>query len=121
MELQYAGAYNPLFIIRGKELIEFKPDNIAIGSYTGTQQKQYTNHVFQIETGDVIYIFSDGYADQFGGPDGKKFKLAQFKAMLLNLNGFSMEQQQIALESSIVAWRGVLQQVDDMLVIGIKI
>ncbi len=121
MELQYAGAYNPLFIIRGKELIEIKADNIAIGSYTETQQQNYTNHIIPLQKGDTIYIFSDGYADQFGGPDGKKFKQAQFKTMLMNLNGVSMEQQKIALERSIEEWRGVLQQVDDMLVIGVSV
>ncbi len=121
MELQYAGAYNPLFIIRSKELIEIKADNIAIGSYTEGQVQNYSNHIVPLHKGDTIYIFSDGYADQFGGPDGKKFKLAQFKTMLMNLNGVSMEQQQIALERSIEEWRGVLQQVDDMLIIGVRV
>ncbi len=121
MELQYAGAYNPLFIIRGKELIEVKADNIAIGSYTAAQQQHYTNHIIPIQKGDTIYIFSDGFADQFGGPDGKKFKLTQFKTMLMNLNGVSMDQQKIALARSIEEWRGVLQQVDDMLVIGVRV
>jgi serine phosphatase RsbU (regulator of sigma subunit) len=121
MELQYAGAYNPLFIVRGKELIEVKADNIAIGSYTEGQTQNYTNHIIPIQKGDTIYIFSDGYADQFGGPDGKKFKQAQFKNMLLNMSGIAMEQQKIALEHSIEEWRGVLQQVDDMLVIGVRV
>ena len=98
-----------------------KEDNLAIGSYTETHQKHYTNHIVPLQKGDTIYVFSDGYSDQFGGPDGKKFKLTQFKTMLLNLNGVSMEQQKVALERSIEEWRGVLQQVDDMLVIGVKI
>jgi serine phosphatase RsbU (regulator of sigma subunit) len=121
MELQYAGAYNPLLIVRNKEIIEIKADSIAIGSYTEIQRQSYTNHSLQLQKGDTIYVFSDGYSDQFGGPDGKKFKLNQFKTMLLNLNGVSMQQQQIALERSIEEWRGVLQQVDDMLIIGVKI
>ncbi len=121
MELQFAGAYNPLFIVRGHELIEIKADNIAIGSYTAGQSQNYTNHIVPLKKDDTVYIFSDGYADQFGGPDGKKFKQAQFKTMLINMSGVSMEQQQIALERSIEEWRGVLQQVDDMLVIGVKI
>lgn len=121
MELQFAGAYNPCFIVRGKELIELKADNIAIGSYTDSQIQNYNNQTLPLQKGDTIYIFSDGYADQFGGPDGKKFKLAQFKTMLINLSGISMEQQHIALERSIEEWRGVLQQVDDMLIIGVKI
>jgi serine phosphatase RsbU (regulator of sigma subunit) len=121
MELQFAGAYNPLFIIRGGEFIEVKPDNIAIGSYVETQQNSYNNHKIQLQKGDTIYIFSDGYADQFGGPDGKKFKINQFKAMISSLSGVAMDQQKIAIEKSIEEWRGVLQQVDDILVIGVRV
>lgn len=121
MELQFAGAYNPLFIVRGSEFIEVKGDNIAIGSYTETHQQKYTNHVIRLQKGDTVYIFSDGYADQFGGPEGKKFKLAQFKTMLLALNGVSMEQQKLVIERSLETWRGVLQQVDDILVIGVRV
>jgi len=121
MELQFAGAYNPLFIVRGGEFIEVKGDNIAIGSYVDSQESKYNNHKIQLQKGDTIYIFTDGYIDQFGGPDGKKFKLNQFKTMLSTLNGVSMDQQKIALEKSIDEWRGVLQQVDDILVIGVRI
>lgn len=121
MELQYAGAYNPLFIIRNREFIEVKADNIPIGSYTEDQPANYTNHQIQIMKGDSIYIFSDGYADQFGGPDGKKFKINQFKNMLLTLNSVSMEHQKEMIEKSIEEWRGVLQQVDDILVIGVRV
>jgi ligand-binding sensor domain-containing protein/serine phosphatase RsbU (regulator of sigma subunit) len=121
LELQFAGAYNPLFIIRGSEFIEVKGDNIAIGSYVESQQSSYTNHRIQLMKGDIIYIFTDGYADQFGGPEGKKFKLPQFKTMLSTLNNVSMEQQSLIIEKSIEQWRGVLQQVDDILVIGVKI
>lgn len=122
LELQFAGAYNPLFIVRGNELIERKGNIISIGSYTKTQQQQlYTNHVIQLQKDDTIYIFSDGYADQFGGSEGKKFKINKFKTMLLSFNGVSMEQQKNILEKSIEEWRGSLQQVDDILVIGIKI
>ena len=108
-------------IVRNKEIIEIKADNIAIGSYTEGQVQPYTNHSLVLEKGDTIYVFSDGYSDQFGGPDGKKFKINQFKMMLLSLSGVPMHQQQIALEKSIVEWRGVLQQVDDMLVIGVRV
>jgi serine phosphatase RsbU (regulator of sigma subunit) len=121
LELQFAGAYNPLFIVRGGEFIEVKGDNIAIGSYTGIQQSTYTNHRIQLQKGDIIYVFTDGYIDQFGGPDGKKFKLNQFKSMLSTLNNVSLPQQALIIEKSIEQWRGVLQQVDDILVIGVKI
>lgn len=122
MELQFAGAYNPLFIVRNKELIELKGDSIAIGMYSDeTRSQSYTNHKIQLQKGDTLYVFSDGYADQFGGPNGKKFKMNQFKSMLLSLEGVPMEQQHVALERSIEQWRGVLQQVDDILVIGVRI
>jgi serine phosphatase RsbU (regulator of sigma subunit) len=121
MELQYAGAYNPLFIIRNREFIEVKADSIAIGSYTDAGSPKYTTHKILLQKGDIIYIFSDGYADQFGGPDGKKFKINQFKHMLLTMNGMPLEDQKEMLEKSIEEWRGMLQQVDDMLVIGVKI
>ncbi|MGZ4117904.1 MAG: SpoIIE family protein phosphatase, partial [Bacteroidia bacterium] len=121
MELQYAGAYNPLLIVRNKEIIELKADSIAIGSYTETQKQPYTNHTIQLQKGDTIYVFSDGYADQFGGPDGKKFKINQLKTMLINLSGAPMHQQKMTLEKSIEEWRGVLQQVDDMLIIGVRV
>jgi serine phosphatase RsbU (regulator of sigma subunit) len=121
LELKYAGAYNPLIVLRNKELIELKADNIAIGSYITNAVETYTNQKLQLQKGDTIYAFTDGYTDQFGGPDGKKFKLNQFKTMLLSMDGVAMDQQKIILEKSIEEWRGVLQQVDDILVIGIKI
>jgi ligand-binding sensor domain-containing protein/serine phosphatase RsbU (regulator of sigma subunit) len=121
MELQYAGAYNPLFIIRNGEFIEVKADNIAIGSYIDNQNTTYTNHKIQLQKGDVIYIFTDGYIDQFGGPDGKKFKLTQFKTMISSLTNVPLQQQSVIIEKSIEQWRGALQQVDDILVIGVKI
>jgi serine phosphatase RsbU (regulator of sigma subunit) len=121
MELQYAGAYNPLFIIRNGEFIEVKADNIAIGSYIDNQHSNYTNHKIQLQKGDVIYIFTDGYIDQFGGPDGKKFKLTQFKSMISSLTNVPLQQQSMIIEKSIEQWRGELQQVDDILVIGVKI
>lgn len=121
LELEYAGAYNPLFIVRGKELLETKADNIAIGSYSKNNLENYKNHIIQLQKADTIYIFSDGYADQFGGANGKKFKIAQFKAMLISLNGMAMEKQKEIIERSIEEWRGPLQQVDDMLIIGVKV
>jgi hypothetical protein len=72
-KLQYAGANNPIYILRNKELIVLKPDKQAIGSVS-EELKAFTNHEFDLQTGDLIYMFTDGYADQFGGPDGKKLK-----------------------------------------------
>ena len=121
LELQFAGAYNPLFVVRGKELIEIKGDSLAIGSYTERHHQNYTNNILQLQKNDTIYIFSDGYSDQFGGPEGKKFKINQFKTMLLSMNGVEIDKQKELLEKSIESWRGALQQVDDMLVIGVRV
>lgn len=121
LELEFAGAYNPLLILRGKELIEVKGDNIAIGSYMDGHHQEFSRHKIQLQKGDVLYIFTDGYVDQFGGPEGKKLKMAQFKSILNGIHQLPMAQQKEALERSIEDWRGALQQVDDMLVIGVRI
>ena len=79
--LEYAGAFNPLIVVRKGELIEIKADRFAIGRATGSE-KTFTNHEIQLEEGDALYLYSDGYADQFGGPEGKKFKTAALKELL---------------------------------------
>lgn len=121
MELQYAGAYNPLYIVRNSELKEIKADALAIGTYAENNSSRYTNHTVQLEKGDSLYIFSDGYVDQFGGPQGKKFKYSQFKELLVSTSRLGMDEQQRALDKTIEDWRFKLEQVDDILVIGVKI
>ncbi|GAB4131985.1 MAG: hypothetical protein Fur0041_02890 [Bacteroidia bacterium] len=121
LELQYAGAYNPLFHFRQKHFTELKPDKIAIGVFKDEEHMPYANHVIQLQPGDTFYLFSDGYADQFGGPQGKKFKITQMKAMLLNLQDYEMQEQRAIMDQTIENWRGALEQVDDMLVIGVRV
>jgi serine phosphatase RsbU (regulator of sigma subunit)/ligand-binding sensor domain-containing protein len=118
-ELEYAGAYNPLFIIRKKELIEVKGDKFPIG--ISDHRKQFANNNVSLEKGDAIYIFSDGYADQFGGPGGKKYMRKRFKDHLLSIQHLSMEEQRLAINTALVDWQGPSEQVDDILVIGIRI
>ena len=117
-EIQYAGAYNPLYLIRNKEITQIKADKFAIGTYFEDNTKKYTNHVIKLEKDDYIYIFSDGYADQFGGPKGKKFMYKRFRDYLLSLTGKSMETQKHFLNNGIEQWKGPLEQIDDILVIG---
>jgi len=122
MILEFAGAFNPLYLIRDNKITEIKGDRFAIGlDETNFKDQTFKNHLIPIQQGDIIYIFSDGFADQFGGPDGKKYKYRRFRHLLLNLHRLSMEKQHEILENNVMEWRGMQEQVDDILVIGIKI
>lgn len=117
--LQYAGANNPLWIIRNGELIETKPDKQPIGKFD--KQTPYTTHQFELQKEDTIYIFSDGYVDQFGGVKGKKFKAKALKEMLLSIQQHPMNKQHDILEENFETWRGDLEQIDDVCVFGVRI
>jgi serine phosphatase RsbU (regulator of sigma subunit) len=122
MILEFAGAFNPLYLIRDNKITEIKGDRYAIGlDETNFMDQTFKNHLIPIQQGDIIYIFSDGFADQFGGTDGKKYKYRRFRHLLLNLHHLSMERQHEILENNVIEWRGNQEQVDDILVIGIKI
>ena len=120
LELQFSGAYNPLYIIRGNELIQYKADKFPVGMFIGEKQN-FTNHSIQLQKGDSIYIFSDGYADQFGGPRGKKFMAGNFRQLLSDVSKLPIERQKTMLNQTIEEWRGNLEQVDDILIIGVKV
>ncbi len=120
-ELQFAGAYNPLYLIRDGEVVQVKADKFAIGTYYEDESKKFTNHTIQLQPNDYIYVFSDGYADQFGGPKGKKFMYKRFRDYLLTLNGKSMGTQKEFLNNTLEDWKGPLEQIDDILVIGMHI
>lgn len=119
--LHYAGAYNPLFIVRDGELIENRADKISIGSYKHRSQKKFTTYEHQLQKGDGVYIFSDGYADQFGGVYGKKFMLRKFRQLLIDLHVRPPHEQKQQLVNHLQQWQGDHDQVDDILVIGVKI
>jgi serine phosphatase RsbU (regulator of sigma subunit) len=118
--LQFAGANNPLFQIRNDELIEHKPDKMPIGIH-GKVMVPFTNHEIIFEKGDVLYTFSDGYADQFGGPLGKKFMIKKFKDKLLDLHKKPMNLQKKELVETLENWMANTRQVDDILVMGIRL
>lgn len=120
-ELEYAGAFNPLFIVRHGELIRVKGNRYPIGPHIDGANRTFTNHKIQLEYGDNLYLFTDGYADQFGGPEGKKMKYNQFRDLLVENWQKDMDTQLIKVEQQLKYWKGDLEQVDDILVIGLKI
>ncbi len=120
LELEFAGAYNPVYIIRKAELNTIDADKFAIGSFS-FGEKEFRNHRYQLEPGDSIYVFTDGYADQFGGPQGRKFMKKRFRETLLSIQNLPMKSQYVKLNEIFDDWAGNLSQLDDVLVIGIKV
>lgn len=120
-KIDFAGANNPLWMVRDGEIIDFRGDRQPVGIYGDNLDTPYTNHTIDIQDGDSVYIFSDGYADQFGGPRGKKFKYSQFKKLLVQINNETMESQRDTLNTRIEEWMGDQEeQIDDILVVGIR-
>ncbi len=120
MELEFSGAQNPAYVVRNGELIELSGDAFSIGSYVNGE-REFTGKKMDLQAGDCIYTFSDGYADQFGGPQSKKFMRKQFRQLLVEIHTLPMEEQHKVIESRFDAWRGELEQVDDVLVIGVRV
>ncbi len=118
--LEFAGANNPLWLLRGKELYEYKADKMPIGSYLETE-KPFSSTVIQLQKNDVIYLSTDGYADQFGGPKGKKFKYKPLMELLIKNGGQSMNQQKELLEITFEKWKNKLEQIDDVSIVGVRI
>ncbi len=120
LEMEFSGAQNPAYIVRNAELIELDGDAFSIGSYVNGE-REFSPKNFTLQTGDCIYLFSDGYADQFGGPAGKKFMRKQFRQLLTEIQTLTMSEQQSRIADRFDAWRGDGEQVDDVLVIGIRV
>ncbi len=120
-KIEYAGAYNPLYLVRNGELTKVKADKFAIGTYLDNSERKYTNHEIQLQEGDMVYIFSDGYADQFGGPKGRKFMYRNFQEYLIQIAGESLEKQKELLHQKHIDWRGKEIQIDDIIVIGFSV
>ncbi len=120
LELQYAAAYNPLYIIRNGELIQHDANKFPIGAFIG-EKEDFANTTIQLQKNDQLYLFSDGYADQFGGPKGKKFMVGSFRKLLTQVSAMPIKEQLDHLDKTLSSWQGDLEQVDDVLVIGVKI
>ncbi len=118
--LEFAGANNPLIIIRNNELIEIKGDKMPIGIHDRADEP-FTNHEVELEDGDVIYTLSDGYQDQFGGPKGKKFMIKRLKQLLIDIHEKPMPEQRSILLKELEEWQGSFERVDDIIIMGVRI
>jgi len=118
-KLQYAGGFNPLVLVRDGEITRIKADPmpIGIGAITG---REFTRHELEVRKGDVIYLYSDGYEDQFGGEKNKKFSRKRFRELLLNIHTLTMPEQKRTLESTLDEWMEGVEQIDDITVLGIR-
>jgi serine phosphatase RsbU (regulator of sigma subunit) len=119
--VQWSGANNPLWIIRKNSLVleEIKADKQPVGKFS--ERKNFTTHHINLKKGDRLYLFTDGYADQFGGEKGKKFKYRQLEDLLVSSAHLALNEQKEILENVFVNWKGNLEQVDDVCLIGILV
>src|SRR5262249_20323084 len=107
----------PLYLVRNGELLQYEPSKISVGGFD-LNGMSFDEHRIQLERGDVVYVFSDGYPDQFGGPKGKKFLYRRFRELLLSIHGQPMERQKTMWLDALNEWKAAQEQVDDILVIG---
>lgn len=121
MTLEFAGAYNPVLIISNGEHTQIKGDKFPIGAFFRGNAGAFTNHTVKVNRNDIVYVFSDGFADQFGGPDNFKFLTKRFRELLIQIHQKPLAEQYEILDSTLRDWVGSLEQVDDITVIGIKI
>ena len=118
--LEFAGANCPLYVVRGEEVLQFAPNKMPIGGFA-LEDKAFTGHTVQLQKGDAAYVFSDGYADQFGGPRGKKFFYRQFRELLVRITPETPERKKALLIEAFNDWKGTQEQVDDILVMGMQV
>ena len=118
-KLNYSGAHNPLIVIRNKEVIKVKADRQPIGAYE--KSEDFTNHILDIQKGDMIYIFTDGFVDQFGGEKRKKYKLKNLLAFLTNISTKPLTEQNTILKQEFASWKGTEDQIDDVCVMGVRV
>ena len=117
--LEFSGANNPIYIVRNGEMLEYKGNNMPVAYYE--KMSDFTRYTIEMKQGDRVYMFTDGYPDQFGGPQGKKFKYRPFKDLLLEVHDRPMDEQHRILSLIFEEWKGELSQIDDVLVIGLRL
>ena len=119
--IQYSGAFNPLYIVRNSKLIEIESDLFPIGIHFNNELSPFTNHTIELEQGDALYIFSDGFSDQIGGTEQKRFGKKHMKDLLISIQAKTMVEQEQILTESFESWKGKSEQTDDVLVMGIRV
>lgn len=119
-KLQFSGAFSPMYLIRDEELIVIRGDLMPIGIYN-EEEVSFTNKEMQFKENDIFYLFSDGYVHQIGGPNRKTFKSKKFKQLLKDIHKKPFEEQKSLLEKENEAWRGDIEQIDDIMIMGIRL
>ncbi len=118
--MEYSGANRPLYLVRDGAVQHIRPDRMPIGIYD-QESVPFTNHKLKLKKGDSIYLFSDGYVDQLGGPLRKTFRAINFRKLLLEIQDQPMEKQLTILVEKMALWQGEVEQIDDVLVLGFRI
>jgi serine phosphatase RsbU (regulator of sigma subunit) len=118
--IEFAGANRPLFLVRNKELIQYRGDRMPIGIYE-QELSSFTTQTVKLQKNDSIYLFSDGYVDQLGGPDRKTFRVVRFRKLLTEIQDLSMKEQKKRLMEEHESWKGSIEQIDDILVMGFRL
>ncbi len=119
-QLQFSGAFRPMYLLRNDTLIETKGDRMPIGFYN-EEELSFTNKEMQVQDDDVFYLFTDGYVDQIGGPKRKTFKSGKFKQLLTDIHQKPLKKQKSILEKEHKAWRSDIEQIDDIMIMGVKL
>jgi len=117
--LNFAGAFNPVYIIRDQNLFEIAGDKMPVG-IGAEEERSFSSYIHELNNNDAIYLFTDGFADQFGGPSGRKFKYQPFRNLLIGISHLPMSEQESKIKQTFVEWKGNHQQLDDVLVLGFR-
>lgn len=118
MEMEFSGAFLPVYIVRDDKLIEIKGDKMNVGQ--SFNDVTFNRSGYRLQKGDILYLFSDGYADQFGGPDNKKFMYRRLRHILLTISKYPLADQHRILDETITSWMGDSDQIDDMMILGVR-
>ncbi|MEO8759678.1 MAG: PP2C family protein-serine/threonine phosphatase, partial [Bacteroidia bacterium] len=119
-QLTYAAANNPIWIVRGETILEFAPDKMPVGKHD-RDTVSFKQHTIELEKGDMVYALTDGMPDQFGGPKGKKYMYKQLKDLLISVAQMPMPKQKEMISASLDNWKGNLEQIDDITLIGVRV